>query len=402
MHTVLHYGQERVECEVPEGNLVGVRPPATPLEPVPDVAAAVRAALEAPVGFPPLRRALTPDDHVTVILDERLANLVELLVPILEHLGEARIRPEAITILGSRLFEADDLHDRLPEHFRRVRFRVHAPDDRKQLSYLATTKAGRRLYLNRAAVDADQVVVLSGRGYDPRLGYSGAEGSLFPALGDEQTLAETNALLSTAVPHDPPKGLGKEAAEAAWLLGAPFFVQVIPGKGDNVAMVLAGPADSSSEGRRQLDARWRRTVARPAATVVATISGDPARQGFAELAAAAVNASRVVQPGGRIVVLSAITPESGSAEELLRHADSPEDALKLLNEHKPPDMAAAFQWASAACNARLYLLSGLRADVAEELFAAPLDDFKQAARMLNEEGSCLVLDDAHKTLAVLE
>ncbi|HMF13470.1 MAG TPA: lactate racemase domain-containing protein, partial [Gemmataceae bacterium] len=326
----------------------------------------------------------------------------ELLVPILEHLAEARVRPETITVLGSHPFGADDLGDKLPEQFHRVRFLVHAPDDRKQLSYLATTKTGRRLYLNRAAVDADQVVVLSGRGYDPRLGYSGAEGSLFPALGDEQTLAETNGLLSAAIPHDPPKGLGKEAGEAAWLLGAPFFVQVIPAKGDDAAMVLAGPADSCAEGRRQLDARWRRIVAKPAATVVATISGDPARQGFAELAAAAFGASRVVQAGGRIVVLSAVTPKLGPAEELLRHADSAEHALKLLNQQKPPDMAAAFQWATAACYARLYLLSGLEADVAEELFAVPLDDFKQVERMLNEEGSCLVLDDAHKMLAVLE
>jgi nickel-dependent lactate racemase len=402
MRVSLHYGRGHLECDVPDGNLVAVQSPPTPVEPVRDLGAAVRAALEAPVGFPPLRRAVTPDDHVTIVVDERLPYLVELLVPILEHLGEAQILPEAITVLGPPGFAADNLRDQLPERFRGVRIRVHAPSDRKQLSYLATTKAGRRLYINRAAVDADQVVVLSGRGYEPRLGYSGAEGSLFPVLGDEQTLAETNGLLSTAIPNDHPKGLGKEAAEVAWLLGAPFFVQVIPGKGDDAAMILAGPADSCAEGRRQLDARWRRTIAKPARTVVATISGDPARQGFAEFAAAAACASRVVQPDGRIVVLSSITPELGPAEELLRQADSPERALALLEAQKPGDMAAAFQWASATRRAHIYLLSGLPADVTEELFAVPLDDARQLGRMLGEEGSCLILEDAHKTLAVVE
>src|SRR5262249_53687416 len=328
--------------------------------------------------------------------------LVELLVPILSHLGEAQVPPAAVTVLGSTALTPDDLRGRLPGQFRGVRVEAHAPGDRKRLSYLATTKAGRRLYLDRAVVDAVRVVVLSGRGYGPGLGYSGGEGCLFPALSDDETLAETNGRLSMDVPNERSQGLAKEAAEAAWLLGAPFFVQVIPGKGDDTAAILAGPADSCAEGRRQLDARWRRTVPERARTVVATVSGDPARQGFAELAAAAAHASRVVQPNGRIVVLSSITPELGTAEEILRQADSPEDGLARLENNKPPNMAAAFQWANAARDARIYLLSGLPADVAEELFAVPLDDLQQAIRMLNEKGSCLILDDAHKTLAVLE
>src|SRR5690349_23463352 len=36
-------------------------------------------------------------------------------------------------------------------------------------------------------VDADQLVVLTRRGYDPVLGYGGAEAALYPALSDEET-----------------------------------------------------------------------------------------------------------------------------------------------------------------------------------------------------------------------
>ena len=43
---------------------------------------------------------------------------------------------------------------------------VHDPSDRKRLAYLATTKQGHRIYLNRTAVDADQLVVLTRRDYD--------------------------------------------------------------------------------------------------------------------------------------------------------------------------------------------------------------------------------------------
>jgi nickel-dependent lactate racemase len=263
-------------------------------------------------------------------------------------------------------------------------------------------KGGRRLYLNRSAVDADQIVVLSGRGYDPRLGYSGAEGSVFPALSDEATLAETNDHLSMAAPGANPWPLRREAVEVAWLLGAPFFVQIIPDEGDRIAGIVAGPADASAEGQRQLDARWRRPVPHTARTVVATVSGDPSRQGFAELAGAAACASRVVEPDGRIILLGGATATLGPAGEMLRQAESPEHGLTLLRKHKPPDMAAAFQWASAARHSRLYLLNGISADVAEELFAVPLDHAGQVHRLLEAEGTYLFLNDAHKMMAVPE
>jgi nickel-dependent lactate racemase len=409
MRVSLHYGREGFECEVPGDRTVAVQPPRAPLEPVQDLGAAVAAALETPIGFPALRRALTPDDHVTIVVDEQLPRLNELLVPILEHVLQARVAPSAITLLLSTPEETDTAATgqphwltALPAPLQAVQCRLHAPGDRKQLSYLATTKGGRRLYLNRAAVDADQVVVLSGRGYDPRLGYSGAEGSLFPAFSDDATIAQTNDQLSMAVPDETPKPLRREAMEAAWLLGAPFFVQVIPGAGDDVALVLGGPADSCGEGLRQLDLRWRRTVAESARTVIATVSGDPARLGFNQLAAAAACAARVVQTGGRIILLTAITPRLGPAGELLRQAESADQALTLLHQHKPADMAAAFLWASAARHARIYLLSGLPAETAEEVFAVPLDHPDQASRLLADDGTYSILNDAHHMMATTE
>ena len=68
-----------------------------------------------------------------------------------------------------------------------MRTEIHDPADRRKLAYLATTGAGRRVYLNRTLVDADFVIVLSGRDYDPLTGYAGAEVAVFPALSDEET-----------------------------------------------------------------------------------------------------------------------------------------------------------------------------------------------------------------------
>jgi hypothetical protein len=187
----------------------------------------------------------------------------------------------------------------------------------------------------------------------------------------------------------------------AWLLGAPFLVQIVEGSGEEIVHVLAGLADSSGEGQQLLDARWRQTVSGPADTVIASVSGNPDRQDFLDLARALACAARVVQPNGRIVLVSQAAPRLGPGAELLRQAQDPGRGLALLRQHTPRDMAAAFQWASAAERAQIYLLSGLPEQTAEELFAVPLEDAGQVQRLLSGGGSCLLLEDAHKALAVL-
>src|SRR5436189_5775974 len=98
MHVGIEYGSETVELDVaPERLLVVHRQPEVPT--LTDPEAAIAEALEKPHGFPALRRALTPDDHVTIVVDERLPHLARLIVPVLEHLYQAQVRAEAVTIL---------------------------------------------------------------------------------------------------------------------------------------------------------------------------------------------------------------------------------------------------------------------------------------------------------------
>src|SRR5205807_7655015 len=153
--------------------------------------------------------------------------------------------------------------------------------------------------------------------------------------------------------------LRREASETAWLLGAPFLVQVVEGAGDDVSAVVAGPVDTSDEGLRLYEARWGQAVADLADTVVATLSGDPRRHEFADLARALTHAARAVQPEGRIILLSQALPRLGPGAELLRQADDPNRALDALSKGQLPDRAAAMQWATAARRAQVYLLSGL-------------------------------------------
>jgi nickel-dependent lactate racemase len=397
MPIAIDYGRQRLELEAASGRqLTLLHGPAG----LADLSGVTRNSLNAPLQFPALRRALTPDDQIALVVDEQLPDLAALLVPVLEHIHGAGVEPEAVTLVCPTSTRDNRWIDQLPEDFDGVQVEIHDAKDRRKLSYLATTASGRRLYLNRTLIDADQVVVLSGRRYDPYLGYGGAEGALFPALADEATREE-----ALRAPHDDVPGgadwpLRREAVEVSWLLGQPFYVQVVAAAGDGVSAVMSGAGDACREGERLLDAAWRRTVARRADTVVASLSGDPARHTFADQAAALAAAARVVTPGGRIILLTDAPPVLGPGAEVLRAAADPQAALAALEKDPVADVAA-LRWARAAAHARLSLLSTLPDETAEDLFASPLAGPAQVQRLVASARDGLLLQDAHRMMVVL-
>ena len=94
---------------------------------------------------------------------------------LIAHAARAGVRADAITWLCSPNAGAQKWIDDLSDEAGDVSVEVHDPNDRDRLSYLATTKGGRRIYLNRTLIDSDQAIVLTKRGYDLYSGYSGGE-----------------------------------------------------------------------------------------------------------------------------------------------------------------------------------------------------------------------------------
>ena len=400
MRASIAWGQQSLDLEINENQLLtGQRAPMAAN--LADPALTLQHALEHPLDYPALRLAMTPDDHVAIVVDESIPHLARLLVPLLEHIRQAHVQPDAITLVCSPPASGQAWLDGLPDEFQDVKIEVHQPGDRKKLAYLATTKKERRVYLNRTALDADQLVLLTRRGYDARTGYSGAELALYPGLCDEATAEELGTQFDSEAPGEEPWPIQAEAREIAWLSGAPFFVQIIEGGDDGIAHIVTGPRESSDAGQRLLDARWRIEFERPADIVIASITGDPALQTIDDLARAFFAAARIAKPGGSIVLLSAITPTLGPAFDLFRRHDDPALLRQLLLDEKPPGLAAGYMWATAANQARLYLLSGLANEMSEELFAIPMQNAEQVLKLLTTNATCALLPDAHRTLAVL-
>jgi nickel-dependent lactate racemase len=165
---------------------------------------------------------------------------------------------------------------------------------------------------------------------------------------------------------------------------------------------LSGSAAAvTPEGQRLLDQRWRVEVDQPAELVIATVSGATG-QTFAAVTQAFANAARVVQPGGKIVVLARAAEPMSPGFQAIRQLDSIAQALAHARHHKLPDAVRVWQLAHAAQFAKLYLHSDLPPATVEEMFMTPLEEARQVQKLIDQASSCLVLPDGHRTLAVVK
>lgn len=379
----LNYGVKSAIVQIEPAKLLKVRRHAEPTS-VGDPVAILAASLEAPTRFPSLWRALTPDDHVALVVDENVPELESLVPPIIDHIGKAGVRPGQVTVVLRTNADRPDLENAWPG----VVVETHDPSDRNRLSYLATTKGGRRIYINRSVGEADQIIVLAEvRFHEP------ATRMLFPALSDQETIDD--------VSHESHDLAVKETKEVAWLLGLPFFIQVIAGPGDSVGNIISGPFDTRVEASQQLREFWHVETDRLADLAIVSLGGEPATQTTTDLDRAMANAGRVVKSGGIIVLMSQSPPQFDDAFRMIQEASSTDHAHKMVHQFANKESHAARQWLKSVKDHRVMIFGDWQENIVEELFATHIQSVPQLQRIIEGAESCIYLPDGQRIHAAV-
>ncbi len=404
MTVELPYGADRcLRVELPEESLVADCRAARG-EPLSDPAAAVAAALDDPLEFPPLRQATVPGDRIAIALESGLPAAASIVAGIVHTLLQGSAEPQDIAVVVpaesaelGREEAAGRLLRLLPEEIRgEVDLVLHDPADKNRLAYLAASSDGKPIYLNRTLCDADVVIPVGILRLEESLGYIGVHGGLFPAFSDELTQQRFRAPSSTNW-SALRRRREEEADEAAWMLGCQFSVQVVPGPGQSLLHVLAG--DSQAVQRRGAElcaAAWRFETSRRAPLVLVSIEGGPEQQTWDNFARALFAASRVVDDDGAIVLCTALSRRPGPA---LRHLASLDDDQTLLHElmrEKTPDAVPAKLLVQLREKVRIYLLSELPEDDVEQLGLGYVESAEDIERLRRQYDSCIVLANAHR------
>jgi hypothetical protein len=394
---VVDYQDESLAFDVPDERLVAAwsGPPAMDRSRLAD---AIRGALVDPLDYPPARQIVVPGDRVAIACDPAVADLATLVTTVVDGLGETGVERSDVTVVAPA--GSGELALALPGGTALV---THDPDDRSQLVYLATTKDGRRIYLNRSVTDADVVIPVGRLAFDPIMGYRGPWSVLFPGLSDRESLKAYRGRLKGAsldVSASAARASLDESFEVSWLLGSGFHLGLVPAA-SGIAEVFAGQ-DSSVRERAiaSVDRLWRLEVESRAEVVVIGIGSAGSESTLDHLAAALANATRLVQHGGKIVVISHTSGRIGPSLRRLIDVDDPKNGVAALRGHEgDDDYLIARRLSHALAWADVFLHSRLERDLAESLSVCALERPEHAHRLVERSNSCLFVSHAELTHA---
>lgn len=370
-------------CDVPRG------------QPIADVAAAVDEALAAPLDYPPLVQAATPGDKVALALDRGVPGACAIVARTISALVSAGVRPADITLLqteaGAAIADRDPLELVVPEIRQSIASHVHDPAHREALGYLGASAAAKPIYINRWLHDADLVIAIGCLRLAGTPDYHGVHTTIFPAFSDRESQARFRSVKPGK--RDAIR-LDRQAAEATWLLGLQFTIQVVPGENDAVLHVLAGGLDAvAAAGERLSQQAWSCAVPSRAALTVATIDGDASQQTWENVGRALASTARAVDDEGAILLLTDLSDAPGAAVQQLAGSEDLDRAIHAIEQEALPDGRAALELARALQRGKVYLVSGLDEDTVESLGLLPVEA-GDVARLVARYESCCILPGA--------
>jgi nickel-dependent lactate racemase len=350
-----------------------------------------RAALLNPLGYPELVRCVVPGDRVILVVDPETPFAAEIISTVWEQLQSVTDGGVLLTLLLPPDHSGTGwqwLRDQFPLHVQQqITVHVHDPADSSQISYIASTSGGERIYLNRLLSDADLIITVGIIAFDGLLGFRGTSSILFPTFSDIATQQSSQSQGHPELTPEQQRPFREMIDEVGWLLGTQFTVQAIPGAAGLPAEILAGlPEDVMARGKELVESTWRVSVEEMLDGAVISVPGGAF--GWKQLGQALENITNIVQQGGRIVIVADLPIPEGPAATMLRRCQDPEELLKPLRREPTVDSVEFAQLIQALRRVRVYLLSQLPAELVEELGMIPVSDSAELQRLVATIEDC--------------
>jgi nickel-dependent lactate racemase len=322
---------------------------------VQDARGALTAALQAPLGRPPLRELVRRGQTIAISVCDvtRAQPRQDMLAALFAEMPD--IPPDDVTILIAtgthRANTPSELQAMLgADIVGRYRVVNHDSRDAASLVYVGTTTTGVPVHLNRAWMNAD-VRITTGF-VEPHFfaGFSGGPKMVAPGLAGLDTVL----ILHDATRIGHPKAtwgitegnpIHDDVREIARMVGVIFSVDVTLNTEQRITAVFAG--DLFAEHRAACEAAMRdamRAVEAPFDVVLTTNSGFPLDQNLYQAVKGMSAAAKVVKAGGTIVCAAECRdglPSHGSYGEVLASQSSPEKLLAMISA---PGYSRPDQW----------------------------------------------------------
>ena len=368
-----------------------------------DEAAALRAALQAPLGTPPLATLVQPGDKVVLVhTDITRATPNDRILPVLlgelELAGIARKDITLLNALGTHRPQTDAelremLGSAIVDNYRCLQ---HDAFDDANLVYLGETSNGHPVRINRTFHQAD-VKILTGF-IEPHFfaGFSGGPKGVLPSIAGAESVFTNHGLAMIAHPKATwgnimGNPIWEEMREAAQLAQPTFLLNVTLNTRKEITGIFAGELlTAHTAGCAFVRDNAMVAVDEPYDIVITTNSGYPLDQNLYQCVKGMSAARQIVRKGGAIIMAGACNdglPDHGKYAALLKQGGSPQGVLDLIAQ---PGFSEHDQWqvqiqAQIQLHAAVYVYSdGLSdAQITGALFQ-PCRDITATVAMLQQ------------------
>ncbi len=328
MKIELAYGKSVLPLDLP-GN---VRPTVIrkrPLPVLPDQAAAVRAALDRPVGAPPLAELARGRTSACILICDITRPVPNhlFLQPMIRDMIAAGIPAERITVLVAtglhRPNEGEELAELVgdPWVLETVRVENHfARNDEDHVDLGATPGRGVPVKLDRRLVEADLKIATGLVEPHFMAGYSGGRKVVAPGVAHHETIRtfhnakfmEDPAAVQCNLDGNP---LHEEQLAIVRMLGDVYALNTVIDEERNLVNVTFGEiVESHLAAVEFVRASTEVPVGRKFRTIVTSSAGYPLDKTYYQTVKAMVVPMDILEPGGTIIVASEISEGFGSPE----------------------------------------------------------------------------------------
>lgn len=297
--------------EIPDANLLGVFEPKA-FEPVVDVGACVREAIENPIGSATVETLARGKRTALIISDDYTRQTpVDAIIPILED----KLRAAGVEEI--RILVALGTHRAMTEQEKLTRFGAdicarfeiidHEYKNPDALVDMGTTARGTHFLVNRAALEADLVIGLGQIAPHRIAGYSGGSKIVLPGISGAEAIAHTHWIGGR---EDGEKMLGfaenpvrEEMNACAAMAGLRFIVNAIcDPEGRLIGMVAGDVIEAHLKGCELARDVFGVNVPEQADIVIA--DSFPKDIELWQAAKALYAADLMVKPGGVVILVS--------------------------------------------------------------------------------------------------
>ena len=318
----LGFGSGEMKISLPKEQIINVVE-GKPVEAITDVVAALKEAMNNPIGTDPLKTIVNKGDKVAIIASDvtRMYIQYELFLPtLLNELNVGGVPDSDITLVVALGAHRHHTHEEnIAVYGQEVVDRIaivqsYAPT-KEDFVCVGTTSRGVDVYFNKHVVDADKVILTGGIVYHLMAGFGGGRKAVLPGISGYTSIQGNHSLcLNDQVGQGTSpycisgklegNNMHEDMTEMAKMLNPAFLVNVVFTPEGKFAKFVAGHwYDAWREGCRYVEKIFGVPITAKADLVIASAGGYPKDINLYQGSKTIDNAFMAVKDDGVVILL---------------------------------------------------------------------------------------------------